>query len=187
MSDLGLPQQRDLIDGDLQDPGGVGEELTDPNTGDVIALAAQTTPGSVDAALAAASRLHASGTWDLDARLGLLNAFATALAERAARIARADAIDSGVPISVTTQFASALPDIVRGAMDLASRFSFDEALTPSVKLLRRPWGPAAVIAPFNVPAFSLVRRPHMRSPPAVPSSPSRPPRHRTALPSSPRP
>ncbi len=73
----------------------------------------------------------------------------------------ADTIDSGVPIGVTRMFAAALPEVVRGAAAQA-RTAAGERILPSpggdAHVLRIPWGPAAVLAPFNAPAFTAVKK-----------------------------
>jgi betaine-aldehyde dehydrogenase len=73
----------------------------------------------------------------------------------------ADVIDSGVPIGVTTMFAAALPDVVRGAAAQAQTAAGERVLASpggDAHVLRVPWGPAAVLAPFNAPAFTAVKK-----------------------------
>lgn len=159
-----LPEQRDLVDGKRAPVECTCVPLTDPNTGDILGRAGQSAPEAVAKALEAADRLHRHGDWadaSLDARESLLEHLAQRLEARAEAIAYADAIDSGVPLSVTTMFAQALPDIVRGAVQLLRACQWERELASGphpVRLLARPWGPAAVIAPFNAPAFTVVKK-----------------------------
>jgi betaine-aldehyde dehydrogenase len=161
---LDLPSQRDLVDGVQRDVENSGKWLTDPNTGERTHQSAQSATDVVDDALDVADRLHRSGEWGtapLENRLALLEAFATSLAARTDSIAFADAMDSGVPLSITTMFAAALPDVVRGAVELARSMPWDRELRTGaqrVHLLTLPWGPAAIIAPFNAPAFTVVKK-----------------------------
>jgi betaine-aldehyde dehydrogenase len=141
-----------------------GVALVNPDTGTEIGRAANSTPETIDAAIAAAARVHSSSTW---ARLTsadrsqVLYEIADRMALIAEETAIADAIDSGVPIAVTRMFAAALPEILRDAANHATSL-LGEHVLPSpggeAHLLRVPWGPAAVLAPFNAPAFTAVKK-----------------------------
>jgi betaine-aldehyde dehydrogenase len=159
-----LPPQRDLVDGVWVDPRSDGVMLVHPDTGAEIARSATSDVETVDRAIAAAARDHADGSWadrSVDERAALLHALAHRLDGLADEFAFADAIDSGVPIGVTTMFAHALPDIVREAVSHAEA-QLGERLLPSpggdAHLLRVPWGPTAVLMPFNAPAFTAVKK-----------------------------
>jgi betaine-aldehyde dehydrogenase len=159
-----LPAQRDLVDGSWVVPPYSGVALVDPDTGTEFGRAANSTPETIDAAIAAAARVHGSGQW---ARLSsaersqVLYEIADRLVLIAEEIAVADTVDSGVPIAVTRLFASALPGILHDAAEHAARL-LDDRVLPSAggeaHLLRVPWGPAAVLAPFNAPAFTAVKK-----------------------------
>jgi phenylacetaldehyde dehydrogenase len=152
MGDVELTQ---LVAGELAAPAGApAAELEDPNDGRPLGPSRASTDARVEDALAIA----AASTWpqrDLDERAALLEALADALDARAGEIARAEAIDTGVPISVTEAIAGSLGGTVRGAVATA-RSAGEERLLPAddrrVELLRRPWGPAALLAPWNAPA-----------------------------------
>lgn len=159
-----LPPQRDFVDGMWTDPPLDGVALVHPDTGAEITRSATSAVDTVDRAIAAAARDHADGSWaerTVEQRAGLLDALAHRLEGLADQFAFADAIDSGVPIGVTTMFANALPDIVRDALSHAEA-QLGERLLPSrggdAHLLRVPWGPAAVLMPFNAPAFTAVKK-----------------------------
>ena len=114
-----LPAQRDLVNGAWIDPPLDGVALVHPDTGAEFARSATSTMETVDRAIAAAARDHAEGGWaerSVEDRAALLHALAHRLEALAEDFAFADAIDSGVPISVTAMFAGALPDIVRDAV-----------------------------------------------------------------------
>jgi phenylacetaldehyde dehydrogenase len=159
-----LPPQRDLVDGAWVDPPRDGVALVHPDTGDEFARSAISTTETVDRAIAAAARDHAQGAWadrSFEHRAQFLDALAQRLAALADAFAFADALDSGVPIGVTAMFADALPAIVRDASSRAHA-QLRERLLPSpggaARLLRVPWGPAAVLMPFNAPAFTAVKK-----------------------------
>ena len=159
-----LPPQRDFVDGAWVDPPLDGVALVHPDTGAAFARSATSTMEVVDRAIAAAARDHAGGAWadrSIDDRAALLLKLAERLEGLAEHFAYADAIDSGVPITVTAMFAGALPDIVRDAVSHA-RAALGERVLPSpggdAHLLHVPWGPAAVLMPFNAPAFTAVKK-----------------------------
>jgi betaine-aldehyde dehydrogenase len=159
-----LPAQRDLVDGAWIDPPLDGVALVHPDTGAELGRSATSTMDTVDRAIAAAARDHADGGWaerSIEDRAALLHSLAHRLEGLAEEFAFADAIDSGVPIGVTAMFAGALPDIVRDAVANAKAL-LGEHMLPSpggdAHLLRVPWGPAAVLMPFNAPAFTAVKK-----------------------------
>jgi betaine-aldehyde dehydrogenase len=161
---LVLPPQRDFVDGAWIDPPLEGVALVHPDTGAELARSATSTMETVDRAIAAAARDHAEGTWadrSVAERAPLLHALAQRLEGLAEDFAFVDAIDSGVPVAVTAMFAGALAGIVRDAVANAQAL-LGEQLLPSpagdAHLLRVPWGPAAVLIPFNAPAFTAVKK-----------------------------
>ncbi|GAA2907120.1 aldehyde dehydrogenase family protein [Streptosporangium fragile] len=160
-----LPEQRDLVAG-RRGPATVrtGGWLTDPNTGRRLAPALESGPEQVERALATADALHRERRWataPVGDRVALLPAIADRLAARSGEIARAESVDSGVPISVTAMFGGGPADVVRGAAEQLSAARLHEELPGAVRpvrLLRLPWGPAAVIVPFNAPSFIAVKK-----------------------------
>jgi betaine-aldehyde dehydrogenase len=159
-----LPPQRDLVDGEWIDPPLDGVPLVHPDTGEELTRSATSTAESIDRAIAAAARDHAAGSWadrSVDERAALLLDLANRLEQVRDELAVADAFDSGVPITVTTMFAAALPGIVRDAAAHAQTLMRERVLQSEggdAHLLRLPWGPAAVLAPFNAPGFTAVKK-----------------------------
>jgi len=150
--------QQDLIDGNLAEPQvRLDAELADANTGEHLAHQRQTEAADLERALAAADRVHRSGSWlDLGAegRAERIAAFAAALRPLEEAIAQADARLTGVPITVTRMMAGSLADtlvapVARVASGACTRdMSVDGR---PVWLDRIPRGPAAVLVPWNAP------------------------------------
>jgi betaine-aldehyde dehydrogenase len=161
---LALPPQRDLVDGEWMFPRLDGAPLENPDTGEMVANSATSPAEHVERAIAAAARDHASGSWarrPVDERVALLFDLAGRLALMQDEFAVADAFDSGVPITVTSMFAAALPGIVRDAAAHAQELMPEQLLRSpggDSHLQRVPWGPAAVLAPFNAPGFTAVKK-----------------------------
>ena len=159
-----LPSQRDLVDCEWIDAPLDGVPLVDPDSGLELARSATSTAEVVERAIAAAARDHAAGGWAdraVDERAALLLDLANRLEPLRDAFAFADAFDSGVPISVTMMFAAALPDIVRDAAAHAQTLMRERVLPSAggdAHLLRVPWGPAAILAPFNAPGFTAVKK-----------------------------
>lgn len=157
-----LPPQRDLIAGTRQPPGGrLPGQLCHPDTGEPLQPQMESTPGQVERAIGAADALHRDGAWrDTDAagRAALLHRAADLLEGRAAEIADCDALNSGLVVSVTELIAAGLPGVLRGA---AGRLLVDPGLRElpgPVRLHHLPWGPAAVITPWNASTFTAVKK-----------------------------
>ncbi|OLT07720.1 dehydrogenase [Pseudonocardia sp. CNS-004] len=136
-----------------------GRWNTDPNTGEPVHPMATTAPADVERALAAADALHRDGTWqDVSSpeRAALLDRVADALADRVEEIAVTDSLTSGVPIATTRIVAGFIPARFRAAAQdcLANPRTLRlPAGGRDVRLLRLPWGPAAVLTPWNAPSF----------------------------------
>jgi len=152
---MGDVELTELVGGELGVPSGPpAATLEDPNDGRALGELRASTDERVEAALALAAR----AAWPdlaLDERAAALERLADALDARAAAIAAAEAIDTGVPIAVTQAIAGSLGATIRGAVATA-RAAGDARELPAdgrrVELLRRPWGPAALLAPWNAPA-----------------------------------
>ena len=152
--------------GGSAEPSAVAESssLHDPNTGEALQPLRSSSPDQVDRAVAAADRVHSSGTWaglGVAGRAAYLRELADALDRRVEEIARLDALASGVPIAFTRMFAGSLGDTVRGAVSLAEESGDDRALPAAqgpVRLRRVPWGPTALIVPWNAPAALAVKK-----------------------------
>lgn len=140
------------------------QALHDPNTGERLAENRSASLEQLDRAVAAASDAHESGVWygiGPHGRAEVLEAFASELERRADRIAPLDSLNSGVPISVTTLFAGSAGDTVRGAAARAAALGDERALDANgrdVRVRRVPWGPTALIAPWNAPSAMAVKK-----------------------------
>lgn len=153
-------QQLDLVQGDWVEPDQVlGATLDDPNSGAFRQQQAASFTSTVDRAVEAAADLHVRGTWErtsIDARVALLDRIADGLDARREEIGFEDSMANGNPLRVATQMAGYLGPRVRSARDqlleVGERQELDGGDRP-VRLLRRPIGPAAVLAPWNAPTF----------------------------------
>ncbi|NYI45002.1 phenylacetaldehyde dehydrogenase [Nocardioides aromaticivorans] len=153
-------QQIDYIDGAWSVPAHqLPGTLDDPNTGEVRQHQVATDAAEVERALAAAHTLHADGSWEAagtEARIALLDRLADGLDARSAEIGFEDAMGNGNPLRIATQMARYLGPRVRSARDQLLEVGTGTDLDGSgrpVRLLRRPLGPAAVLAPWNAPTF----------------------------------
>lgn len=158
-------EQIDLIDGAWSRPSvALPATLDDPNTGKPLQPQLSSTAEDADRALAAADALHRTGSWartPVERRAELLNRIADALERRVAEIAYEDAMATGNPHRIASQMASYLAPRVRSARD--QLFDVGEVTElpaggRSVRLLRRPLGPAVVLAPWNAPTFVAVAK-----------------------------
>ncbi|MFE6612104.1 aldehyde dehydrogenase family protein [Amycolatopsis sp. NPDC057786] len=131
----------------------------DPNTREPVHRSVTTAPDDVERALRHAERVYDVGRWDEDARrerAGLLERVADIVESRAEDIARTDSLTSGTPISVTRKVAAFLPARIRAsAADLVTipRVTALAAGGRDVRLYKVPWGPAAILTPWNGPSF----------------------------------
>jgi acyl-CoA reductase-like NAD-dependent aldehyde dehydrogenase len=152
--------------GGRREPSAVDEPATldDPNTGQPLQALRSSSPEQVERAIAAAHRAHALWLWSglgLPGRAEKLRAVADAIDAVAERIAVLDALNSGVPISRTRMFAGGLGDTVRSAVALAEEAGEVRELPAQpgpVRLRRIPWGPTALILPWNAPSFTAVKK-----------------------------
>ncbi len=131
----------------------------DPNTCEPVHRTVTTAPGELERALQHAERVYDVGRWDDDARrerADVLERVAAIMERRAEEIARTDALTSGAPISVTRKVAAFLPARIRSsAADLVNipRVTALDAGGRDVRLYTVPWGPAAILTPWNGPSF----------------------------------
>jgi acyl-CoA reductase-like NAD-dependent aldehyde dehydrogenase/acyl-CoA synthetase (AMP-forming)/AMP-acid ligase II len=157
--------QTDLITGHWHPPSNeLPTALADPNTGQSRQPQMATAAEDVERALQAAADLHAAQTWadtPVEVRVQLLDALADGLAKRADDLAYEDAMATGNPLRVATQMTSYLPPRVRSARDQLLQIGAETVLPANgrdVRILRRPLGPAAVLAPWNAPTFVSVAK-----------------------------
>jgi acyl-CoA reductase-like NAD-dependent aldehyde dehydrogenase len=131
----------------------------DPNTQEPLHRAVTTAPDDVERALAHAKRVYDVGRWDQQARrerADMLERVAAIIETRTEEIARTDSLTSGTPISSTRLVAAFLPARIRAtAADLVSipRVTALAAGSRDVRLYKVPWGPAAILTPWNGPSF----------------------------------
>jgi phenylacetaldehyde dehydrogenase len=150
----------DLIDGQLTPPTlEMGVWLENPNTGERLQQQLATSSENVEKALAAAWRVHNEGTWanlSLEERAAYMARFSQELDKRKEDIARYESLTTGAVIGVT----SMLNIITTGAWMLAiqqMQSGWDKQTLPgpnnhTVEVLRKPWGPALALVPWNAPA-----------------------------------
>ncbi|OOC03235.1 aldehyde dehydrogenase family protein [Amycolatopsis azurea] len=131
----------------------------DPNTREPIHRTVTTAPDDVERALRHAERVHDVGRWDEDARrerAAMFERVANIVESRVEDIARTDSLTSGTPIGVTRKVAAFLPARIRAtAADLVTipRVTALAAGGRDVRLYKVPWGPAAILTPWNGPSF----------------------------------
>ena len=151
-------RQIDRIAGEEVVPAGTLDDwLCDASTGERIAQQAASSSAQVERALAHAAELDNAGTWrtmPVAERAACLDRIADALDARVEDMAVAEATGSGLPIRVTRMFAGSFSGAFR---DAASRIRNGSTVTDlsdgdrRVELLRLPWGPTAIIVPWNAP------------------------------------
>ncbi len=155
-----LPQPVNYIADEWSDCAVVDDSWNvDPNTLEPIHRTVTTTPDDLERALRHAEASYDVGRWDEDARrerAEVLERVATLLEARTEEIARTDSLTSGTPISSTRTVASFLPYRIRAtAADLVAipRVTALAAGGRDVRRYKVPWGPAAILTPWNGPSF----------------------------------
>lgn len=160
MTDITLPRPLNYIADEWSEPETIPSAWNlDPNTRQPVHPMVTTAPADIERALVHAEKAYDVGTWDDDAcreRAEMLERVAANIEDRIEDIARADSMTSGVPISVTRRVAAFLPARVRSAAaDVIAlpRMRQLAAGGRNVRLYRLPWGPAAILTPWNGPSF----------------------------------
>ena len=150
-----------FIDG-RQAPAASGEWLddVDPATGETYARIASSDGRDVDRAVAAAVRAFPGwSTTPAAERSKLLRRLARLIERDLEKLARAESVDSGKPLS-----AARAVDIPRAVQnfdffaDAVTQFASEAHPTDEVALnytLRQPLGPVACISPWNLPLYLL--------------------------------
>lgn len=155
-----LPELQNYIDGEFSTPAhDRGQDLHDANTGKPLQARRSSSAEQVQEALQAADRAHRDGSWEETAaheRADMLERIADELAgdEVAAGISLADSITTGAVIRTTRKMARLLPLVFRGAAAYLREGHLEQEVPGPcgpVEYLRRPWGPALLIAPWNGP------------------------------------
>src|SRR6266403_794596 len=143
-------------------PAASGEWLddVDPATGETYARVASSDGTDVDRAVAAAVRAFAAwSTMPAGERSKLLRQLARLIERDLEKLARAESIDSGKPLSVgrTVDIPRAVQNFDFFA-DAVTQFSSEAHPTDEVALnytLRQPLGAVACISPWNLPLYVL--------------------------------
>ncbi|WP_166867926.1 aldehyde dehydrogenase [Salinibacterium sp. ZJ70] len=160
-----IPETRTWIGGAPEAPAGPGAgPVVDPNTGAVLAEGTTSSPAQLEAAIAAAHAAHVRGDWlalGVEGRAAIMERFADELDALAEPIAVLDAVNSGVPVSLTRLFGGSNGGAVRAAIG-HFRALGDARAVPAddrdVKVHWIPWGPTALITPWNAPSAMVVKK-----------------------------
>jgi len=154
-----LPALFDYIDGEPVRPGLTSDVmLCDANTAQPLEPQLASDNAAIERALACAERVHKGGAWR---RLGFagraehLDRIAAELDHEAEAIAQADSITTGAVIRQTRAFGRFCAVLFRSAAEQARAIESESAVYAmgGVSFVRRePWGPAALITPWNAPA-----------------------------------
>lgn len=159
-NEITLPQPVNYIADEWNECATVGDAWNlDPNTRAPVHRLVTTTPDDLERALRHAEREYDVGRWDEDSRrerAQVLERVAAIISRRTEDIARTDSLTSGTPISTTRKVAAFLPFRIRAtAADLVAipRVTTLNAGGRDVRLYKVPWGPAAILTPWNGPSF----------------------------------
>ena len=153
-----MNELRNLVDGAWVEPGApLPGLLRDANTGAALGPQAGSDAKQVEMALAAAQRVHETGVWGrlpATRRADKLEQAAAKLEGRVEAIARMDALQTGVVISLTRKIAAVCVMAFRQAAALLREPAAPPLAGPYGDLLleRLPLGVAAVISPWNAPS-----------------------------------
>ncbi len=158
--DISLPQPVNYIADEWSECPTVADSWNlDPNTREPIHRVATSTPDDVERALRHAESSYDARSWDEAARqerAAILEQVAVILESRTEEMARIDALTSGTPISSTRTVAAFLPHRIRAAaaeLAATARVTALAAGGRDVRLYKVPWGPAAIVTPWNGPSF----------------------------------
>ena len=158
--DYQLPELQNYIDGVFSTPAiNRNQSLHDANSGEPVQQRLAASAEQVRNALEAADRCYRESTWEetpAQERAEALERIADELSgsSDADTIARADSVTSGAIIRTTRKMAALLPLVFRGAAAYLREGHLERKLPGpcgEVEYLRRPWGPALLIAPWNGP------------------------------------
>jgi phenylacetaldehyde dehydrogenase len=156
-----------LIDGQAVDSSGT-LEVEDPATGQHIAQVALAEAAHVDAAVVAARRAFESREWrwmPAMARGRLLTAAATVVEQHAEELAQLDALDAGLPITLSRALLTGSLESMHYAAGIPARLS-GESLVPAgqagdqmqAQVIREPMGVVAQILPWNTPLSMAIEK-----------------------------
>ncbi|MGW0364680.1 aldehyde dehydrogenase family protein [Streptomyces sp. NPDC002990] len=155
-----LPATSDFVDGVWQPcETRLGFDLEDPDTGARVRPACASASDRVEAALAAAAALHASGGWSRlpdEDRAQALESAAASVERAAEHIVAAEAFATGVPLAQSAVLGVILAGAFRTAADRLRGGVLRRTVTGRggrpVLVRRAPLGPALCVLPYNAPA-----------------------------------
>ncbi|PXX71672.1 acyl-CoA reductase-like NAD-dependent aldehyde dehydrogenase [Nocardia tenerifensis] len=160
MTNPQLPQPINYIAGEWSECATIPDAWNlDPNTGQPVHRAVTTRPAEVERALRHAELSYDLEHWDdaaREERAAVIERAADVVESRIADIARTDALTSGVPIAKARVVAQFLPHRIRSAAAELRTIPRRTALAAGgrdVRLYKVPWGPAAILTPWNGPSF----------------------------------
>lgn len=154
-----LPKQQHYINEQWQQATAKLEhDLFNASTGEFLDHQYAATDAEVDQAIACANDNFNSGRWsqlNYVKRAEFLETIATIMASKTEAIATADAVQTGVVLSLTQQFAKVCSLAFLGAAKLLRELPEEELFDGTVSdivLQRLPLGVSAIIAPWNAPS-----------------------------------
>ena len=143
------------VNGERSTPGTPVTKIVDPATGEVVG--SFSTSDSVEVARAVeAAHNSQSAWWELGAqrRKELIGNVVAALRDSAETLASLESKEMGKPIVMATQDILGSADIMEHQISEATEF-FAETSTRSGRLVRKPYGVAALVTPWNYPVCQV--------------------------------
>ncbi len=143
------------VDGKSSEPGPGTATIVNPATGDAVGSFAISDFAEVSRAVEAA-RQSQSAWWDLGAqrRKELVSEVATALRNSAPDLALIESREMGKPIAMATQDIQGSAEMMESQISAATEF-FYEPDARAGRLLRKPYGVAALVTPWNYPVCQV--------------------------------
>ena len=163
--ELKIPDLRTWVSGEPEQSRGTKSIINfDPNNLNQLPESRESSLDQLENALAQSWKNYEQSAWQslpIEDKIEVFEKFAVGLEQRTEDIASLDALNSGVPISVTRLICSGNSSIVRDAITRAKEIN-ETVVLPSnhseVRLLRIPWGPTALITPWNAPSPMVIKK-----------------------------
>ena len=148
-------QASNWVDGKSSQPGPVTTTIVNPATGDAVGSFAISDFAEVSRAVEAA-RQSQSAWWDLGAqrRKELVSEVATALRNSAPDLALIESREMGKPIAMATLDIQSSAEMMESQISAATEF-FYEPDARAGRLMRKPYGVAALVTPWNYPVCQV--------------------------------